>query len=308
MTVEGEDEDGRHLIEVGFAPGEPKQARVDGARVERPADAPVRPLVSVFLPERLELVRGPPSPRRAHLDRLVGALWPSRADARAEYGRALAQRNALIARVRAGRSAPELLDSWDAELARHGAELMDHRRAACALLEAPASASGRAQLGLDAAVELRYRPRSPATDAARARGRARSTRRPTDLERGFTTHGPHRDDVELRRDGRSLRRYGSQGQQRAALLALLFAERDALLEGGRSLLMLLDDVMSELDRERRSLLSELLLAGGQTVVTATELEHVPGHDAPGVALARLGPPDVERGHAAASTAAIERAA
>ena len=102
-------------------------------------------------------------------------------------------------------------------------------------------------------------------------------RRDADLERGFTAHGPHRDDLALVRDRRALRAYGSQGQQRAALLALLFAERELLAERrGRPPLMLLDDVMSELDAERRELLAELLRSGGQAVVPATEAEHVPG--------------------------------
>ena len=101
-------------------------------------------------------------------------------------------------------------------------------------------------------------------------------RRDDDLSRGFTTHGPHRDDLALVRDGRSLRSYGSQGQQRAGLLALLFAEREALAAIGRPPLMLLDDVMSELDAARRERLVELVRSGGQAVVAATEPEHVPG--------------------------------
>ena len=74
----------------------------------------VRPLVSVFLPERLELVKGAPAARRAHLDQFVAALWPSRAETRSAYSRALAQRNALVARIRAGAAGPAALDAWDA--------------------------------------------------------------------------------------------------------------------------------------------------------------------------------------------------
>jgi len=116
VALETEDEAGAHLLEAGFEPGETKRLRVDGALVERLADSTARPLVSVFMPERLELVRGAPSTRRAHLDQLVIALWPGRAPTRASYSRALAQRNALLARVRAGIVAAELLDPWDAEL------------------------------------------------------------------------------------------------------------------------------------------------------------------------------------------------
>jgi DNA replication and repair protein RecF len=267
-------DDGVHLLEVGFAPGEPKRMRVDGASAERLGVSAPRPPVSVFLPDRLELVKGAPAVRRAHLDQFVGALWPARAETRAAYTRALAQRNALIARIRGGGARPQLLDPWDAELARHGAQLMADRAAAAALLEAP-FASRATELGLPGPAILRYRPRSRATDHEELRAELRA-RRDDDLARGFSAHGPHRDELELTHAERSLRTFGSQGQQRVALLALLFGERDALVERGVPPLMLLDDVMSELDVERRTRLADVVRAGGQAVLTATEPEHVPG--------------------------------
>ena len=273
VALETEDDVGAHLLEAGFEPGETKRLRVDGALVEGLANSTARPLVSVFMPERLELVRGAPSARRAHLDQLVTALWPGRAPTRASYSRALAQRNALLARVRAGIVAAELLDPWDAELARHGAQLMsDREQAVVAVAE---SFAARAQeLGLPQPAEVTYRRRSRATDGEGLRAELEA-RRATDLARGFSGHGPHRDDLALSHDGRPLRAFGSQGQQRVALLALLLAERDALAEIDRSPLMLLDDVMSELDSERRERLGALLGEGGQAVVTATDAERVP---------------------------------
>src|SRR3954467_2405839 len=120
VELEVEADDGRHLLEVGFEPGEDKRMRVDGAALDRAGALPGRPLVSVFLPDRLDLVKGAPAGRRGHLDQVVAALWPARATTRAAYSKALAQRNALIGRVRAGAARAELLDQWDAELARHG--------------------------------------------------------------------------------------------------------------------------------------------------------------------------------------------
>src|SRR5215212_7715323 len=267
--------DAEHRIEVGFHPGEAKHMRVDGSPVESLAASEARPLVSVFLPERLELVKGAPAARRAHLDQLVAALWPSRAETRSAYSRALAQRNALVARVRAGAAGPAALDAWDAELARHGIRPMADRAEAVDGLR-PLFAELADRLGLPGSAELRYRPRSPAADAEGLAAEL-AERREADIERGFTAHGPHRDELQLVLEGTSLRAYGSQGQQRAALLALLFAERTLLAERRARLpLMLLDDVMSELDAERRELLAELLRSGGQAVVTTTEPEHVPG--------------------------------
>jgi DNA replication and repair protein RecF len=102
----------------------------------------------------------------------------------------------------------------------------------------------------------------------------------SDLDRGFTGHGPHRDDVATLRERRELRAYGSQGQQRLALLALLLAERAALADRRRwPPVMLLDDVMSELDGRRRRALVELLRSGGgQAVITTTDADQVPGAD------------------------------
>lgn len=279
-------DDGAHRIEVGFQPGEAKHLRVDGSPVDSLATVDARPLVSVFLPERLELVKGAPAARRAHLDQLVAALWPSRAETRTGYSRALAQRNALIARIRAGAAGPAALDAWDAELARHGIRLMEDRAEAIEGLRVPfEELAGR--LGLPGRAELRYRPRSAAGDAEGLAAEL-AARRAADLERGFTAHGPHRDEVALLLEGLSLRAYGSQGQQRAALLALLFAERAQLAERrARAPLMLLDDVMSELDAERRDLLAGLLRSGGQAVVTTTEPEHVPGTARAGGGLIRV---------------------
>lgn len=252
--------------------GEGRRRRVDG-REAREEDDRRRPALSVFMPDRLALVKGPPPPRRAHLDRLVAALWPARSEARTAYARALAQRNALLARRRGG-PAPAGLDSWDHELARRAAPLVAARRAAAEELAAPFSATAAA-LGLEGDVRIAYRPRTGEADAAAIEAEL-AARRDGDLQRGFTGWGPHRDEVELSRDDRSLRRYGSQGQQRLGLLALLFAEREALRRARRTPpLMLLDDVMSELDPHRRSLLVELLAAGGQALITATEPGGVP---------------------------------
>jgi DNA replication and repair protein RecF len=281
LELEAEDATGHHTIAVGFQPGEPKHLRVDGAPVDRLTDSEARPLVAVFLPDRLELVLGAPALRRAHIDQVVAALWPARAGTRREYSAALAQRNALLSAIRAGRAARGSLPTWDATLACHGVALMRDRGEAVTRLR-ERFATHAAALGLEGEAELAYRPRSRA-DSADALAAELAERTDGDLERGFTGHGPHRDDLALRRDGRELRSYGSRGQVRLGLLALLLAEREELAaERGSPPLLLLDDVMSELDATRRARLVEVLRAGGQSVVTATELGHVPGADEPGV--------------------------
>jgi DNA replication and repair protein RecF len=265
-----------------------KRMRADGAVVERLLDVETRPLLGVFLPDRLELVKGPPAPRRAHLDRLVAAIWPLRTANRRAYSRALAQRNALLAGIRGGRASHSTLQTWDRELARHAIALRDDRASAVELLRAPFVRRG-AQLGLSGELELRYRPRSRAADVEQFIAELRE-RLASELERGFGAHGPHRDELLFLRDDRELRSYGSQGEQRLALLALLLAERDALAEHrGHMPLLLLDDVMSELDRHRREMLVQELTDAGQSVIATTDLSHVPGSCDAGVTRLRVSP-------------------
>ena len=120
------------------------------------------------------------------------------------------------------------------------------------------------------------RVRAPGERLGREIREGLAQRREQDLRMGRSSWGPHLDELKTATAGRSLRRYGSQGQQRAALLALLFAERDALLEARRvAPLLLLDDVMSELDPGRRERLVERLQGGGQALITAADEESLP---------------------------------
>jgi DNA replication and repair protein RecF len=282
-----------HELSVGFgaAAGDSqpvKRMTADGAPVERLLDVDVRPLVSVFLPDRLELVKGPPALRRAHLDQVVAAIWPVRADVRRQYSRVLAQRNALLARIRSGRASDATLSTWDRELAVCALELRAHRDEAVALLAEPFAVRA-AQLGCSGALTLEYRPRTRAAGVEEYLVELRD-RLASDLERGFSGHGPHRDELAIVRDRRELRVYGSQGEQRLALLALLLAERAVLASARRQTpLMLLDDVMSELDAERRELLAGELRAGGQSVIATTDLGHVPGAMDTSVTRLRISP-------------------
>jgi DNA replication and repair protein RecF len=281
VTVHNGSEHHELTVGYGVPAGEErpvKRMSCDGAVVERLLDVETRPLLGVFMPDRLELLKGSPAPRRAHLDRLVAALWPPRAATRQAYARALAQRNALLAGIRAGRASRSTLPTWDGELARHAIALREDRERVVDLLHEPFTARA-AQLGLSGDAVIRYRPRSRAAVVEEFVAELRE-RLPAELERGYGAHGPHRDELLFLRDGRELRSYGSQGELRLALLALLLAERAVLADRrGRTPLLLLDDVMSELDPQRRELLAHELAGGGQSVIATTDLAHVPGASA-----------------------------
>jgi DNA replication and repair protein RecF len=267
------DEDGvEHRLLASVSRGEGRRHLLDGNAAEPAEIARHRPPVAVFSPDRLALIKGPPGERRAHLDRYVAARWPARAPLRQHYGQMLAQRNALLTRLAAGRGGGDL-DVWDRGLAERAAALVAARREAAEELAAP-FASAAEDLGLPGAASLEYAPRAAGSSEEIRAGLAE--RREADLRLGRTSWGPHLDELKIELADRSLRRYGSQGQQRAALLALLFAEREALKAARRiAPLLLLDDVMSELDPQRRERLVERLGAGGQVLIAAAAAESVP---------------------------------
>lgn len=276
VTVSGSGID--HVFMASTSRSEGNRFTMDGARIDQAEAVIHRPKVTVFSPDRLELVKGPPAGRRAHLDSFVAARWPSRAGVRSTFGRILAQRNALIARISSGQADASQLTTWNSQFAEAGSVLARSREEAVEeLAERWVEAAG--ELGLDGAKGLTYRPGAAVSAAEIQAGLEEKL--DADLRLGRTSWGPHHDEVRLEMDGRQLRRFGSQGQQRIGLLALLFAERSALLEsGGSAPLMLLDDVMSELDEQRREKLVTRLLAGGQSVVTAAEGELIP--ERPGI--------------------------
>ncbi len=271
-TIRDEDGIERHLL-ASVSRVEGRRHLLDGSAADPATLARSRPAIAVFSPDRLSLIKGPPAERRAHLDGFLAARWPSRAELRQRFGQALAQRNALVARIAAGHGAPSQLDTWDATVADAAAALIAARGEAVEELSEP-FADAAAELGLEGGGEVEYAPR--AAGSAEEIRAGLNERRDADLRLGRTSWGPHLDEVKFKAAGRSLRRYGSQGQQRAALLALLFAERDVLLAArGVAPLLLLDDVMSELDPDRRARLVERLAGGGQSVISAAAEDSLP---------------------------------
>ena len=276
VTVSGGSVD--HVFMASASRAEGNRFVMDGARIDQAEAMSHRPMVTVFSPDRLELVKGPPAGRRAHIDSFVAARWPGRASLRSAFGRILAQRNALISRIAAGNGDSSQLSTWDSQFSEAGANLSLAREEAVAELD-ERWVEAADDLGLEGPKKLTYRPGSSTSSEEIREGLQEKLQ--NDLRLGRTSWGPHHDEIRLEMDGRQLRRFGSQGQQRMGLLALLFAERTALLETGRSApLMLLDDVMSELDEHRRERLVDRLLEGGQSIITAAEGELIP--DRPGI--------------------------
>jgi len=254
-------------VELVLEPGAAKRAKLNGAPLRAAEQLRTATATLVFTPDRLGVVKGAPAVRRAYFDRVLGRLAPARAHLPAEYGAAVAQRNAALRRAAAGTSSREVLAPWTAQVAELGAALVESRLETLALL-GPSFAERAGELGLDGA-ELRYEGEPPTVEELEAR-------LDRDLERGVTSLGPHLDDVVLASAGRELRGFGSQGEQRLAVLALLLAEASLLLERqGVPPLLLLDDVLSELDPSRRRILAARVAGAGQALVTATDAAMLP---------------------------------
>jgi DNA replication and repair protein RecF len=272
VRVRGESGSTPFQAELDLGVREPKRARLNGAPLSSAEQLRLELRTLVFTPDRLGVVKGAPATRRAYLDRSLGRLFPARAALPAEYASAVGQRNAALRRLAAGISTREALDPWTEAVATLGRELVEARKDTVSLL-APEFAAIAERLGLvDATIS--YDVTSPTA----AELHERLTR---DLERGLTGAGPHLHDVELRAGNRELRHYASQGEQRVAVLSLVLAEADAIgSRTGVPPLVLLDDVLSELDGDRRLALAALIAAdGGQTIVTATSRAAFPAEPA-----------------------------
>jgi DNA replication and repair protein RecF len=240
----------------------PKRIRLNGALLGSGDELRFRLAALAFTPDRLAVVKGGPLVRRTYFDRMLGRLFPARADLPSTYARALAQRNAALRQARAGEATLEAVGPWTEQVAIFGDGLDRARAELVRLLDARFHAHGEA-LGLEAPA-LDYEEHGLAVaDLAQRLER--------DLQRGATGVGPHLRDVLIASAGRDLRAYGSQGEQRTAVLALVLAEADLLAERrGEAPLLLLDDVFSELDQARGTALVSRLPPGGQTLVTATD--------------------------------------
>ena len=263
VAVEGRRDQVPLSLSVTLRHGQAKEARLNGARL--PSAESLRREIStlVFTPDRLAVVKGGPAARRAYFDRVLARLQPARAGVPQDYLAALAQRNAALRRVQLGVSDVAALEPWTAQVAELAATLVQARRETVVRVE-PLFAIRADELGLPE-TRLAYDAVAPTVEAL-------ESRLARDVERGTTGVGPHLDDVLVASGDRDLRHFGSQGEQRLAVLSLLLAEAELLRP---SPLLLFDDVLSELDPSRRSLLAERLQQMGQTVVTATHRSALP---------------------------------
>lgn len=272
--------EGRHiLLEAELRPTGRDRVQVNRQPLRRTRDLLGALQVTVFAPDDLALVKGGPQERREYLDDLLVALHPRHDASRSEVDRVLRQRSALLrsahtaGRGQLSRPAPDVLatlEVWDAKLAAAGEALVTAREGLVEALGGP-TAEAYEQLAVGTAgrdqVALRY-TRSWTGSLVDGLLAARAD----DLRRGVTTVGPHRDELVLDIGGLPARTHASQGEQRSLALALRLAGHGVVTHRvGSAPILLLDDVFSELDRERASALFGVLPAGQAILTTAGDL-------------------------------------
>lgn len=233
----------------------------------------------VFAPEEMLLVVGPPGLRRAAIDQLAGQRSAAYGRDLATYTRTLQQRNSLLRAIREEQATRAELRFWDASFLDAGAAVVTERQRLLADLAEPL-ARAHAEIAPEEAAASRLGLRS-VTNAPAMAGEtprdalARRLAETAEKEvwNGSTLIGPHRDDVAFELDGRDLAGFASRGQQRTAILAFKLAELDLLAsQDGRPPLLLLDDVFSELDPDRRTHLVRRIAELPQAFVTTTTLD------------------------------------
>ncbi len=237
----------------------------------------------VFSPDHLTLIKSGPEERRSFMDGAICQIKPAYASRVAKYKRIINERNALLKDIPRHRELEDTLDIWNERLAAQGAEICAERYLYCAELRRSASAfydgisSGKEKL------ETEYRTNFGAEDPTNKKETAGKLldslrrRQSDDIYLGYTTSGPHRDDIIVRINGKEARSFGSQGQQRSAVLSMKLAEAEILgKKRGEPPVILLDDVLSELDPSRQDYLLKRL-SGMQVFITCCELSDKKGN-------------------------------
>lgn len=238
----------------------------------------------LFLPQDVEIVEGSPGQRRRQLDATLSQADPDYAQLMSQYGKLLTQRNALLKRLQERRGQPAELDFWDERMSGLAAQLVLRRAVFLAGLQSLA-APVHAELSRGAErLALTYQPSFPESVGDLPSGpQAQQAmaqqfveelreRRNQQIRRGVTTFGPHRDDLSFVVDGRDLRSYGSRGQNRTAILAYKLAEIEWIKRSrGEMPVLLMDEVLAELDPDRRADLQQLVLDAPQALLTGADL-------------------------------------
>src|SRR5690625_3745442 len=283
------------VLVVEIISGKANRARLNRAP-SRPRDLLGHVRAVLFAPEDLALVKGEPSGRRRFLDELLVLFTPRLAGVQTEYDRVIKQRNALLKTAGAARrrgASPDLatLDIWDAKAAKAGAELTSARVDLLTKLRPYLQQAYDEVSGVLGQADALYSSRLSGEDEEIAEPslmdtslveaqllEAMSRLREREMERGVTLVGPHRDDIDFVLRGLPARGYASHGESWSYALALRLASYELLKADSWSdgdPILILDDVLAELDSQRRQRLADMVADAQQVLITAAVAEDIP---------------------------------
>jgi len=273
-------------LDVEITPGKANKAKQNGSPLPRARELLGILLTVTFAPEDLMLVKGDPSERRKFMDDSITQLIPSFAGIRADFEKCLKQRNALLKSAYGKRTDEVMhtLDVWDVQLAKTGAAVMYHRLKLIENMQSLVSdaytkvSDDRGPLSISYVSNLEI-PAGELSIAAieSAMLEALATKRTSELDRGVTLVGPHRDELQLMLRDLPVRGYASHGESWSCALALKLSMWELLKRSSRGgdPVLILDDVFAELDEIRRRKLVDLVKNNEQTIVTAAVAGDVP---------------------------------
>lgn len=282
LRLEAVYEDKLRVMKYKLGDTPPKEFNLDGVKKQRLTHQQRVPLV-LFEPNELRLLNGSPQRRRDYIDALVGRLWPAAARLKGQYERALLQRNNII-RQAAERPSGVFDDQffvWDIKLSEYAAGLVERRLELIKTWNERLSELYSSIAGAQHQVKVVYKSGILAEDYKTALLQQLTARRQADIARGFTSIGPHRDDLVIVLNDADASLSASRGELRTLVLAIKIIELNLLNElSDKRPLLLLDDVFSELDAVRRRALAELA-RDFQTIITTTDADVVADYFASG---------------------------
>lgn len=270
VKATAEKKDGDELIvEVAVNKEGKKGIKIDGIKAKKMSDLLENIYIVIFSPEDLRIVKDEPEKRRRFIDRELCQIKPSYFMALNQYKKVLAQRNAYLKEYNIEEG---ILDIWDMQLAEYGSKIIENRTEFIKKLSSISSMIHKDITNRKEELEVIYEPNIEYCKNLREiYYKELQLARGNDIRRRTTTKGPHKDDLSLISNGIDIRNFGSQGQQRTAALSLKLSEIKLIEEEtGETPVLLLDDVLSELDRERQNYLINSL-ENTQVFITTTEI-------------------------------------
>ena len=263
INYEKSDRTGKIKIEIG----EKKQVYLNGIKIKKLSELLGNINVVIFTPDDINILKGGPQNRRKFLDIMISQLRPNYMHILSLYNKTLDQRNNYLKQIKTENKDENLLDIWDEKLIEYGLKIYEYRKEYINKIQEKIKTIHKDITEEKEEIEIKY-----FSDASTRQNfiNELKSRRKLDIIKGYTTKGIHRDDFMIYINGREVQIYGSQGQNRTAVLSLKLAELNIIKDDiGESPILLLDDFMSELDSNRRKKLLENI-EDIQVIITCTE--------------------------------------